>query len=243
MEWRFCTPGWSILRGMRAAHSTLVLLVRAAHPRQAVLTAAGLALAAAAGGRPPREVWLVLATVLVGQAVLGWHNDLVDRRRDAQAGAPGKPLADGRLDPGTAWFTLSCGVLLVVPLSVSHGVTAGCVYLTSLALGALGNLALRDGVLSWLTWAAGWACYPAFASYGGWGGSATGRPPTGVMIALAAALGVVVHVLCSLPGLVADHERGSRSLPLRLALRIGATPLLVLSLVAAAGLVAAMLVR
>ena len=49
--------------------------------------AAGIAVAAALAGRPGREVGLVLATVLVGQAVLGWHNDLVDRapRRAAAA--------------------------------------------------------------------------------------------------------------------------------------------------------------
>src|SRR3954452_18873653 len=47
------------------AHSTPVLLLRAAHPRQAVLTAAGLAIAAAISGRSGREVGLVLATMLV----------------------------------------------------------------------------------------------------------------------------------------------------------------------------------
>src|SRR5262245_49394817 len=53
------------------AHATPVLLLRAAHPRVAVLTAGGLAIAAAIAGRPSREVGLVLATVLVGQALLG----------------------------------------------------------------------------------------------------------------------------------------------------------------------------
>jgi hypothetical protein len=47
-------------------------LVRAAHPRRALLTAVGLAVAAALSGRPPREVGLVALTVLVGQAMLGW---------------------------------------------------------------------------------------------------------------------------------------------------------------------------
>ena len=64
--------GWRVLPG--------VLLVRAAHPRQAVATAALLATAAAASGRPLREVALVALTVLVGQAILGWGDDLTDRR-------------------------------------------------------------------------------------------------------------------------------------------------------------------
>ncbi|MBI2245347.1 MAG: hypothetical protein HYU55_15910 [Nocardioides sp.] len=212
------------------AHMTPVLLLRAAHPRQALLTATGLAVAAALSGRAGREVGLVFATVLVGQAVLGWHNDLVDRGRDERRLPSGKPIADGYLDPGTVWFTLICGVLLLVPLAISHGVTAGSVYLATVAVGLVGNVVLRRSWFSWAPWAVAYAGYPAFLSYGGWGGAAVGEPPQVAMVVLAAALGLGVHVLCALPGLVADHEDGLRHLPLRVALRIGATRLLVLAL-------------
>ena len=213
------------------AHATPVLLLRSAHPRVGALTAAGLALAAALSGRPGREVALVLATALIGQAILGWLNDLVDRKRDAERLPSGKPIADGYLEPSTAWFALICAVLLLVPVAVTNGVVAGSLYLGSVALGALGNVALRRGWLSWVPWAAAYALYPGFLSYGGWGGQATGSAPQPAMVALAAALGVGVHVLCALPGLVADHEDGVRHLPLRLALRTGATRLLVAALV------------
>ena len=43
-------------------------------------------------------------------------------------------------------------------------------------------------------------------------------------------LGVGVHVLTSLRGLVEDNEAGRRHLPLRLALRVGAPRLLVLTI-------------
>jgi len=207
-----------------------VLLLRAAHPRQALLTAVGLGVAAALSGRPAREVALVLVTVLVGQAVLGWHNDLVDRTRDRIHDPVGKPNGGGLLDPGTTWFALFCGVLLVVPLSVQSGVTAGSAYLISLVVGLLGNVVLRRGLLSWLPWAVAYALYPAFLSYGGWGGDSSGSPPEIVVTVLAALVGVGAHVLRALPGLVADHEDGWRSLPLRIALRTGATRLLVISL-------------
>jgi hypothetical protein len=222
------TPGPQVdRRGL--GQSLPVLLVRAAHPRVGVLTAGGLAIAAALAGRPGREVALVLATVLVGQALLGWFNDLVDRRRDAGHAPSGKPLGDGRLDPGTVWFAFICGLLLLVPLAVSNGVVAGGLYLASVAIGLLGNLALRKGWFSWVTWAAAYALYPAFLSYGGWGGQASGEPPQFAMVAVAAAVGVGVHVLCALPGLVADHEDGYRHLTLRIALRIGAPRLLLLA--------------
>lgn len=226
--------------GFSLRNLTPLLLLRAAHPRQALLTAAGLAVAAALSNRPTREVGLVFVTVLVGQAVLGWHNDLVDRARDARHRTSGKPVADGRLDPGTAWFALACGVLLVVPLAVANGVTAGVAYLLSLLVGLLGNLALRQGFLSWLPWAAAFALYPAFLSYGGWAGEASGGPPEPIMAGLAALLGIGVHFLTALWGLVPDNEDGWTYLPLKLGLRLGAGRLLAVTAVYVVAVVVAL---
>jgi 4-hydroxybenzoate polyprenyltransferase len=229
-------------RRARLGSAWPVLLLRAAHPRQGLLTAAGVALAALLAGRSLREVGLVLATVVVGQAVLGWHNDLVDRDRDRRHQSPGKPIAEGLLDAGTVWFSLVCGLLLLVPLSVSNGLTAGGAYVVSVVVGLLGNVVLRRTLFSWVTWAVSFALLPAFLSYGGWGGASTGSAPQVLMVVLAALLGVGVHVLASLRGLVVDHEDGWRSLPLRIALRTGAARLLVISLAWTVVVVAAMLV-
>ena len=206
---------------------TPFLLIRAAHPRQALITAVGMTVAAALAGRPSRELLLILCTVLVGQVILGWFNDLVDRKRDASHQLPGKPLADGRLDPGTVWFCLALAVFLVVPLSVGNGRYAGSAYLLSLAIGLAGQWVwLRKGFLSWLPWAAAFALYPAFLSYGGWGGQAEGAPPELVITGLAALLGIGVHLLTALWGLVPDNEDGWTYLPLKLGLKIGASRLL-----------------
>jgi hypothetical protein len=214
---------------LRLTERAPLLLVQAAHPRQAVLTAAFVGVAAALSGRATREVVVVVATVLVGQAILGWHNDLTDRSRDARHDAPGKPIAQDRLDPGTAWFALICAVLLVVPLSITAGVTAGAVYLLSLVVGLLGNVALRQGFLSWLPWALSFGLLPAYLSYGGWGGQFRGDAPNPVMTLLFALLGIGVHVLRALWGLVPDNEDGWTYLPLKLGLRLGATRLLVVA--------------
>ncbi|GAB3773170.1 4-hydroxybenzoate polyprenyltransferase [Nocardioides ginsengisegetis] len=229
-------------RRLSVANLGPVLLLRTAHPRQALITAAGIAGAAALAGRTSRELGLVFVTALVGQAILGWHNDLVDARRDARHDAAGKPIALGTLDAGTVWFALACGVLLVVPLSLSNGITAGSAFLLAMAIGLLGNVVLRRGLLSWLPWAASYALFPAFLSYGGWGGDFTGNPPEIAITVLAALLGVGVHFLRALPGLVADNEDGLRHLPLRVALRIGATRLLVLSSVWTAAVLVALLI-
>jgi 4-hydroxybenzoate polyprenyltransferase len=203
--------------------------VRASHPKQALLTAAGLALAAALSGRPPREVGLVAVTVLVGQAVLGWDNDLVDAAADHRDERTGKPLVGGGLDRGTLAFWLACAVLLLVPLALSSGIDAGLAYLLSVAIGVLGNRWLRNGALSWVPWALAFALYPAYLSYGGWGGAADGSPPTVAVTVAAAFLGIGVHVLVALRGLVEDNRDGRRHLPLRLALRMGAPRLLFLA--------------
>ena len=79
---------------------------------------------------------------------------------------------------------------------------------------------------SWVPWAAAFALYPAFLSYGGWGGQERGAPPEIAVTVLAAVLGVGVHLLTSLWGLVADNEDNWTYLPLRLGRRIGASRLL-----------------
>jgi 4-hydroxybenzoate polyprenyltransferase len=206
---------------------TPFLLIRAAHPRQALITAVGMTIAAALAGRPSRELLLILCTVLVGQVILGWFNDLVDRKRDARHQLTGKPLADGRLDPGTVWFCLALAVFLVVPLSVGNGRYAASAYLASLAIGLIGQWVwLRKGFLSWLPWAAAFALYPAFLSYGGWGGQVEGSPPELLITGLAALLGIGVHLLTALWGLVPDNEDRWTYLPLKLGLKIGASRLL-----------------
>jgi len=217
------------VRPRRGPRLTPFLLVRAAHPRQALATAVGLALAAGLSGRPGREMGLVAVTVLVGQAVLGWDNDLVDEGADRADQRTPKPLVGGGLDRGTLAFVLACAVLLVIPLSLSSGIDAGLAYLLSLAAGMLGHRLLRNGRLSWLAWAIAFALYPAYLSYGGWGGAAEGHPPTLAMTVAAALLGIGVHVLTSLRGLVEDNRAGRRHLPLRLALRVGAPRLLFLA--------------
>ncbi len=233
-------------RGARPVRSRLgswtpVALLRAAHPRLAVISALGLAVAAALSGRSTAAVGAVMATALVGQALLGWHNDLVDRARDTAESRDDKPLARGDLDASTVWFWLAVGVLLVVPLAVFHGVWAGLSYLGAVLVGVIGNVLLRNGWLSWLPWAVSFALYPAFLAYGGWAGQGSDTPPEVLVTALAALLGVCVHVVVALPGLVGDNQAGRRHLPLRIALRTGAPRLLWGSLVATGLVVAALL--
>lgn len=209
--------------------SVAVQLLQAAHAKQAVTTALAMALAAAVSGRAARETAVVLVTVLVGQTILGWHNDIVDRQRDKAHGLTGKPVAMGRLSTDTLWYAVLVAALLLVPLAITTGIKAGCLYLASVAVGLLGNVVLRTGFFSWWSWAVSFALLPAYLSFGGWGGQAEGSPPETSIVVLAALLGIGVHFTRAVWGLVADHEDGWTYLPLKLGLKLGATRLLALS--------------
>ncbi|WGX95738.1 UbiA family prenyltransferase [Nocardioides sp. L-11A] len=218
-----------VLGGRNPADVVPLQLLQAAHAKQAITTALAMGLVAAVAGRPAREAGVVLVTVLVGQTILGWHNDIVDRQRDEAHGLTGKPIATGRLDPGTAWYAVIVGFLLLLPLATTTGAKAGAFYGASVVVAMLGNIVLRTGFWSWWSWAASFALLPAYLSYGGWGGKAVGSPPEPAIVVLAALLGIGVHFTRAVWGLVADHEDGWTYLPLKLGLKLGATRLLALS--------------
>ena len=217
-------------RGFELKRLLPVALFRASHPRQSLLTAAILAAAAAMAGRDDKEIGLVFATVLVGQVLLGWHNDTVDADRDRSHDRHNKPVAAGHVDKSTMWFMVACAVLLVVPLAIANGVEAGSAFLLYVAIGMAGNAGLlRRTKFSYLTWMASFGLLPAFLAYGGWAGEGADTPPTILLTALAALLGIGIHLLTSLPGLVDDNKDGIRHFPLTLAIRTGAPKLLVIA--------------
>ncbi len=197
-------------------------LVAAAHPGLAAVTAVGVGLAALASGRGAWAAALVVGTVLVGQVVLGWTDDLLDEADDRRHDRRDRPLVGTGLERGTLGFALACAVLLVVPLSIANGVPAGLSHLGLLVVAVLGQWApLRTSRWSWLPWAASYALWPAFLSYG----TQPPGPPTLAITGAAALLGVAVHVAAALPGLPGDREDGLRHLPGRLAVHLGATRL------------------
>ena len=217
-------------------------LLACTHPRQTLLMAVGIGVAALVAGRPLRESLVAGAAVLVVQAVLGILNDAGDRERDVASGARGNPVAEDRIPSGNATFAATCLAILAIPLALQNGTVAGLALLLTLVSGFLYEKALRRTPLSWLPWAISFGLLPAFLSYGGWGGQADGDPPTVVMTVLAALLGVAVHVLLALPDLVDDNADGLRHLPLRLALRTGAPRLMVVTIVVTVFLAASIVV-
>jgi 4-hydroxybenzoate polyprenyltransferase len=220
-------------------------LVRSAHPKQAVFVAVLLGALAAVDGRPEREYLSAAAAALAVQLSLGLSNDLCDQRHDYRAQTLGKPIASGAVPASRASYWMMVLILLAVPLSVQNGAVAGTALLVTLPIGWVHNRWLHRTAFSWLGWTLSAAVLPAFLSYGGWAGGLHGDPPTYAVTAAAAAVGFCLHFVTTLGDLVEDNKSGARNLPLRIALRIGAPRLLVLTILlttaAVAGLVAACL--
>lgn len=228
-------------RGTSAsAPGQLRSLLRAAHPRQGVATAAVVGLLVALMGRPVREVVLSAAAVLVVQLLLGLLDDVSDAAEDQRTQAPRKPVAAGLLPAGNATFTATVLALLAVPLSLQNGFLAGGLLLATVGVGVLHHRVLRGGWLSWVGLAATFALLTGFISYGGWGNETVGSAPVPAFTALAAVLGALVHVALSLPDLVTDNRGGVRPMPLRIALRTGAPALFFATYAALAVVLAAM---
>jgi 4-hydroxybenzoate polyprenyltransferase len=213
-------------------------LVRSAHPKQAVFLAAVLGVLAAIDGRDEREYLSTAAAVLAVQLSLGLSNDLCDQHHDYRAETPGKPIAGGALPASRASYWMMVFILLAVPLSVQNGSVAGLALLATLPIGWVHNRWLHRTGFSWLGWTLTFGLFPAFLAYGGWAGGMHGDPPTYAVTGAAAAVGFCLHFVTTLGDLVEDNKSGARNLPLRIALRIGAPRLLVLTILLTAAAVA-----
>lgn len=160
---------------------------------------------------------------------MGLVNDLLDVDLDRASGSEDKPIAMGVVPSGNASFAVAVLLLVVIPLALQNGTTAGVYLLATLLVGYVHNRWLHRTWLSWVGWAATFALLAAFVTWSGWDRGADGSAPLTWFVALSAALGVCVHFLTSLPDLVKDNTSRVRHLPLRVALHTGATKLLVIS--------------
>ncbi|QKW24149.1 UbiA family prenyltransferase [Kitasatospora sp. NA04385] len=188
---------------------------------------------AAGAGRGVLGAVLTTGAVAAGQLSIGWSNDLIDRRRDADAGRTDKPLAAAeltvrRITAATRWAVACC-----VLLSAACGVAAATAHLTAVAAGWAYNLRLKATVWSWLPYAVAFALLPAFVTL-----ALPGRPwPAPDVLGAGALLGTAAHFANVLPDLAADRAAGIRGLPQRLGRRASAA-VAVLAATAAALLLA-----
>jgi len=166
---------------------------------------------AAVAGRGPGTAWVVLA-VLAGQLYVGWSNDYLDRRLDAEAAREDKPLARGELKPRTVAIAAAVALMAVVPLSLASGLPAAAVHLAAIASATAYNLRLKATWLSAVPYALSFGLLPAFVTLGL---SHPHWPPAWVML-VAALIGVGGHFAQARPDVDRDRRQGVRGLPERI---------------------------
>lgn len=217
----------------------LRLLLRCAHPKQAVLLAVVMAVGAALSGRDPAEVAVVGGGVLLAQLIAGLLNDVCDESLDRRADVRSKPIAEGWVPRGNATFAALALAILLIPMSLQSGALAGGLLLGSVVLAAVHDRLLHRTPLSFVGWVGTGVLYAWSLAAGGWGLETVAGSPAPLLLATGGLLGLALHLLTSLRDLPADRAAGIRPFPLVLALRLrGAVGLLVLSVLVSAGSVA-----
>ncbi|BBH17036.1 hypothetical protein Back2_13230 [Nocardioides baekrokdamisoli] len=205
------------------AGGAFLQVLQAGHVRLGLLTAIALAATAHLIHRPLSQVGWIFATVLLGQLLIGWHNDLTDERDDARHERTGKPLVTGPLTARELWILLSIGGIGLIPLATAVGTKAGLFYIGSVLVAMTGNVVLRTGPFSVVSWVCSYALLSFYLSFSGAGRHAAGRPPQWEMVGCFALTGIGIHIAVALWGLVADAADGWTYLPLQLGRKFGAT--------------------
>ncbi|QFG68301.1 UbiA family prenyltransferase [Ornithinimicrobium pratense] len=198
-------------------------LARACHPGPTVAVTLLATLLATSAGAGPALVAAVAATVLTGQLVIGWSNDLVDRDRDVSSGRTDKPLVRGELSAGLLRRAVTAAAVATVLLSWLLGWVAGGLHLLLVVgSGVAYNLGMKATAASWLPYALAFGTLPQVAWWAGGSGpvgwAETGGPSAAPWWATLAGalLGVGAHLLNALPDLAEDERQGVRGLPHRL---------------------------
>jgi 4-hydroxybenzoate polyprenyltransferase len=212
-------------------------VVRASHPRLGVLTALAVTVTAGLIHQSFGHQILIFLTVLVGQAILGWHNDLTDEPADRRHARDRKPLVSGPLTARTLWIALTVAGIALIPLATSVGAKAGLFYIGSLLVAMAGNVLLRTGPLSFLSWAGSYALLVPYLS---WATGGTHNAPEAAMVACFALVGIGIHVAVSLWGLLADDADGWTYLPLVLGRKYGATQTMAMTIFYLSGIAVAL---
>lgn len=184
-------------------------LLRAAHlePTLAV-TAIATALSVAVG-RGWGALWVALA-VLPGQLAVGWHNDLVDARVDAEAGRRDKPVAAGQVRTATLTRLAPVALTAAALASLASGLVATAAHAVAITAALAHNAGVKRTPWSPLPWFGAFGLLPVFVWLG------VGQAPPWWAVAAGALLGGSAHFTNTLPDLELDAAAGADSLPGRL---------------------------
>lgn len=209
-------------------------LVRAAHPEPVVAVTLIVTALAYSAGRGALMSALCGAAVLCGHLFIGWSNDILDARLDAEQRREDKPIAAGQLPVRTARIAAGAAGIACVPLSLAVGLGAAAAHFAGLAAATGYNAGIKRTPFSVLAYAFAFAMVPVYVTLG----PPITHLPAWWAVAAAAAAGAAGHFTQALPDIEQDRRSGVLGLPQRLGERPAAV-CAVLLMVFAAALVAA----
>jgi 4-hydroxybenzoate polyprenyltransferase len=191
---------------------TVTALLASCHPAPCAAVTVFSSVLAAVAGADAATCVLLAAAVLAGQLSIGWSNDRIDARRDAEVGRTDKPLARGAVSVRLTDSAIVVSLLATLVLSLLLGWRAAVVHLAAVGCGWAYNLGLKATVVSWVPYAVAFGSLPAIATLAlpdprvaGWWSILAGS-----------CLGVAAHLANVLPDLEDDVKTGVRGLPHRL---------------------------
>jgi 4-hydroxybenzoate polyprenyltransferase len=189
------------------------------------------ALAAGAGARS----LLLGAAILCGQASIGWANDYDDADRDRAVSRADKPIASGDISDTAVGRAAALALVATVPLSLLVGWRSGAAHLVAVGSGWMYDLKLKHTWASWAPYAVSFGLLPVIIA-----AALPGAPrPQGLVVGVAACLGVAAHFANTVGDADDDERTGVRGLPQRLGPRVSVATAAVTVVVAAGLLVAA----
>lgn len=186
-------------------------LLWCAHPMPTVAITTFTTALAVMAGAGSRSV-LIGATVLTGQASIGWSNDYLDRHRDRAARRMDKPLVRGdvadRVVGAAAFIALAVSLVLSLAISTEVALING----VALAAGWSYNATLKRRWASPVPYLVHFALVPTWLVSAS---VADGSPPRVRLMVASSLLGISAHFANTIPDTAADMVTGVRGLPQR----------------------------
>ena len=181
----------------------------ATHFPQAAAMVLAITAAAALFGQYTWRLAFVFLAASCGQGLVGWLNDFLDAQNDIKLERGNKPAVKNQLDVRLLKTPMLAAAVLVVPFSfLAGGWIGGLAHLFAVSQGVIYDRYLARTRWSWFPYATAFGALPFFVAQS----VALTAWPSWQIVAAAALVGVIAHLLNALPDIALDEKLGHSGL-------------------------------
>jgi 4-hydroxybenzoate polyprenyltransferase len=181
----------------------------ATHFPQAAAMVLAITAAAALFGQHTWRLAFVFLAASCGQSLVGWLNDFLDAQNDINLERGNKPAVKNQLDVRLLKTPMLVASVLVVPFSLlAAGWLGGFAHLFAVSQGLIYDRYLARTSWSWVPYATAFGALPFFVAQS----VALTAWPSWQIVAAAALVGVIAHLLNALPDIALDEKLGHSGL-------------------------------